>query len=992
MAVKVWLSIQSDFGITMGELGSLASDTDSKLIASTLMALKDIVTVEASSGESQFMTGAVESSSFGTFAIPVNKETKLIMSYVVSAEQGSTIKDDTVDLVQAVCNNLGKQLTQFGQIADYALSGQGIHRSTLIQAFLNAITIVKFERNLPNDKRLAGKGMQTLVNDLLKDKERLLPLYDYTLGSNWKTDDTRWSQGVPLNSEKEKLIEGLATEVVYTLANERPLSFLYSPDPRNEHKRIYAMVENQITDKVRDSEDEIIKYMIQEIKEKSGKFIDTIPSVSLHASESLLFKEFSKLAFVDVVNDSPLQFFSTPDHQTIEKAFQKLIPTLHTENFGSILYHSIEKRIDKSSRNFVKSFFDGYIEGMQDITLSQPGVDLITAFSQEFIDGKKIADAVKANKSISKKRTSEITKLIKTKEITQLQVESIEEAVILTNAAGTAVVHVLAETIINQFLFPKEVNGMVINDFLNYYLESGPIIKSLFLLVGFLETLAETKKEPELVIPSFREILISSLAHNRFKIEVGEEEIVEMKLKGGRYVVEINGADESIYDRFRTSDTITLLEKNGNKMEIDFKNVDADVFFKLVTDPDVLINSVSIAAKSRLDGVLVNEIDLWISNIQKEMNKIAEEFRKGSKKVLSELTQVRPVLPRNQFQKVSLGVRVADELDDFGDAMQALWEKEVIGPWDQIIAEAKQKNEVPKNVHKKISKFSQNMSRSMEKLKKSPTSKFEDIVKDISKLMKSYKNKIKLAMFPDEDEILSYIYDSDHILPTREEVLDVLKAMIARQEGLRQEDFQQLILNVSLTLFENPPVSVFEPAYNEVISGKRSNSIKKVLNNVKSKKEFEKILKDQGQEFASKIYNGIEKIINRLNQLYIKKNGIVTSDGGHVYLHIGRLPIAKFPNVTLIEEILSFSNVHLQRETGNWLISYEMLKINQAQSKHPTIVTFEDAVRYLQQQRFEERLGSVFRAISKVTHMIEASAGVKVTETYNTLKNLIYAS
>ena len=173
MAFNIWISIQSDFGITMGELGRLSSETDSKLIASTLMALKDIVSIEASSGESQFMTGAVETSSFGTFAINVTDASKLIMSYVISADSGSTVKQGVVELAQSVCTNLGKQLTAVSNISELAINGAPIHRSTLIQSFLNACTIVKLEKKLPNDKRLVRKGIQSIVTELLADKKRI---------------------------------------------------------------------------------------------------------------------------------------------------------------------------------------------------------------------------------------------------------------------------------------------------------------------------------------------------------------------------------------------------------------------------------------------------------------------------------------------------------------------------------------------------------------------------------------------------------------------------------------------------------------------------------------------------------------------------------------------------------------------------------------------------------------------------------------------------
>ena len=49
------------------------------------------------------------------------------------------------------------------------------------------------------------------------------------------------------------------------------------------------------------------------------------------------------------------------------------------------------------------------------------------------------------------------------------------------------------------------------------------------------------------------------------------------------------------------------------------------------------------------------------------------------------------------------------------------------------------------------------------------------------------------------------------------------------------------------------------------------------MNNAKSKKEFEQYLQEQGQMYASDIYKGLGKVIDKLNSLYIEKDGIVTS-------------------------------------------------------------------------------------------------------------------
>ncbi|MHA2101512.1 MAG: hypothetical protein ACW99A_22900, partial [Candidatus Kariarchaeaceae archaeon] len=381
MAFNVWISIQSDFGITMGELGRLSSETDSKLIASTLMALKDIVSVEASSGESQFMTGAVETSSFGTFAINVTEASKLIMSYVISADQGSTVKEGVVSLTQSICTNLGKQLTSVSNISELAINGAPIHRSTLIQSFLNACTIVKLEKKLPNDKRLVRKGIRSVVAELLADKKELNELVKYILGGEWYKDDGNWTLGFPTAELKDKLLKGIAYHVVYLLANDRPMSFLYSPDPRSEHIRIYDVVKLEMENLQLDPTNSILKNLFEGVEEKLERSITNISSMALHASETTLFNEFVRKALIKSLKEEPLYLFSDPNRAPLRKKFNKVMPSLNIENVGSVLYRALEPRLDGVKPLYVKSFMDGFMEGMGQSTLRQSSMDLISAFA-----------------------------------------------------------------------------------------------------------------------------------------------------------------------------------------------------------------------------------------------------------------------------------------------------------------------------------------------------------------------------------------------------------------------------------------------------------------------------------------------------------------------------------------------------------------------------------------------------------------------------------
>ena len=170
----VWISVQSDFGLTMAELGRLSSSTDPKLIASTLMALKDIVSKEATESDSQFMSGKIETAQYGNFTIAASDQTKLVMTYIISTDKNRTVDQKFVTLIEDLIRNFGKQLTQFGEISDLVNSGAVLPRSILIQAYLNACTIVRTERKLDTRDRHLKESYRETINDVIKNNETMI--------------------------------------------------------------------------------------------------------------------------------------------------------------------------------------------------------------------------------------------------------------------------------------------------------------------------------------------------------------------------------------------------------------------------------------------------------------------------------------------------------------------------------------------------------------------------------------------------------------------------------------------------------------------------------------------------------------------------------------------------------------------------------------------------------------------------------------------------
>lgn len=988
MAFNIWLSIQSDFGITMGELGKLSSETDSKLIASTLMALKDIVSIEASSGESQFMTGAVETSSFGTFAINVTNESKLIMSYVISADRGSTVKEGVVELAQSICTNFGKQLTSISTISELAINGAPIHRSTLIQSFLNACTIVKLEKKLPNDKRLVRTGIQSVVAELLADKKEFAELIKYILGPEWQKRDDNWNLGFPTTELKDRLLKGIAYHVVYLLSNERPMSFLYSPDPRSEHLRIYDVVKQEIEALLLDPVKPILKYLFEGVEEKLERSITNISSMELHASETTLFNEFVRRALIKALKDEPLLIFSEPNRAPLRKKFNKVIPTLNIDHVGSVLYRALEPRLDGVKPLYVKSFIDGFIEGIGQSKLRQSSMDLLTAFAQTFLESNDIVHEISVMENLTNKRKKEITQMINKKEVNQLNVTSVEDAVILTNATSNAIANTLATLIMDQFLFNDNNDGETIKKFVNFYRSKGWIIKTASVLVDYFNILANLKFDVHLITPRIEHVVAAAVVLNGYKIKIDEKDFQLDQKQDGVY---IKGKDTDVlFSVFVKRNPKLTVIKGKQEIPIDFSNLNARNYINMLTSPEVLIQSSVMAASERLEDLSTEYLMGWVNDCTLQLDGLAQKIENDSRITPNSIATQRMILPKSKFGQVIMGDEISEILEEFTEKIQGIWSKEVVKFWDEQLKEIKEKNEVSKKISKKIEKVSQKFHKDGEKLVKDIKVHFDVIKKQIDKYLKDHKSTLREALWPPYEEILAFKYDQAEMLPNLKTVAENLKNYILTLDSIQTEDIDSLTLNISLTLFKKAPEAIFEPAWNEVITGKRSKNIKQAMNHAKSKREFEQYLQEQGQSYASDIYKGLGRVIDQVNSLYIEKDGIVTADGGKVSLHVGRIPVSKFAKYDFVDEIMGFPGITYKRETDSWLISYEIFDSKDNQSETPTIVTFEDAVRYLHRMSFDKDLGKVFQALTNVMSLIEAKAATQIQNTFNTLKDVIY--
>ncbi|MHA2089472.1 MAG: hypothetical protein ACW98K_01330, partial [Candidatus Kariarchaeaceae archaeon] len=540
MGSHVWISIQSDAGLTLGELGKLSSTTDSHLIASTLMALKDIVSIEASSGESQFMTGDVESSSFGTFAIPINEQSKLILSYIISTDAGGTIDDTYADLVQSLCNHLGKQLTQFSFISVFTSSGEIINRTILTKAFVNACTLVKMENNVSPQERVIQSGYQEIIQPLLIDPSRLLEAYRYILGEKWEKSDEKWVDGLLVLEEKEALYLGIAEYVLFLFAHENPVGLLYSSNPRLEQRKILEMLREQVVLIENNSHDLIIAELPNSIKSGIKGFIGRLSITEMHRVQKLLFDKFVRDAYVSVIKKNPLTAFMEPEIGKIQEQFSSFLPTTEYEHIGTILLAALANTQNERQAGFIHSFFDGFIKELSEERLSQSAMAFLVSFAQQFVTGKQLRDELESNLNIKKSWLRDINKHISPKSamksIKQLRVDSIYEALLLTNATGFSIVNTIATILSDQLLIKNGRVGYILEQMINFYRSMGTRIKASSIIVSILEQVSELQVNVDLATPLYKDIIGALLSGGSHFIQDGDGWSGVERKKGSIYV------------------------------------------------------------------------------------------------------------------------------------------------------------------------------------------------------------------------------------------------------------------------------------------------------------------------------------------------------------------------------------------------------------------------------------------------------------------------
>ncbi|MDH5646498.1 MAG: hypothetical protein OEZ01_10840, partial [Candidatus Heimdallarchaeota archaeon] len=920
---------------------------------------------------------------FGTFAISINQTSKLIMSYIISVSTGETINKEIEGKIQSLCSNFGKQLTQFSFIPEYAINGVPIDRSTLIRGFLNAVTIIQMEQELSSDPRKLRREYEKIINDLFEDKILLTDVINDILEDDWIEKEKFWYKGILKPENRENLIIGVAEYIVYDLVNKFPSLMLSSPDPRSEPKRIYQILLKMFKEKNINFEELIIDNFPKDVEYHQNKILSTISILDLHTTKTIIIEKFLKISFLKSFKINPVIIFCKLDQEILFSEFNKKLQNIEVYHIGNVLSEIIIEKQSGVIARHIQTFISEFIKEMSGISLSKTSMNILIRFTNTFILKDELLSKINNFDKLTNQARIELKELIVSEEQTQLQIKSIEEAIILTNAIVNSLSFTISEIFISQFLDIVDKDCILIKN-INYYAKNGITIKAASALIEFLKILNNISFDLEFILPRYRDIVSTLMIYFNLNIIIEDQEYVLTK-KNNEYFYKRKNDYRSLTSIIEELDTLRLISQNGKHIPINLNKIDSESFIQIINQPEILIEAVKFATERRystyVQKVLIHWSKVYISFLTeiKDTLTTAENF-----KHVTQMIQIKNPILNLKFDHI--GNSFQEQLEKLVDEVSAIWTYHC----EPTIKEIFQMEKFDKKQEKSLDKLISEVDKKFLSLLKVTDNEFEKIIDKIYSSIKKRKKEFQISFQPKSEEILKYNYDAENLLPTIEEMLKYMKELIDTDPRLASEELQNFPLNISLTLFDNPPESIFEGAFDEIFTDHKSKLVKNALQNAKNKKDFENIILIHGEQETKKIFDGFNSLLHRLNQKFIAKNGIVTTEGGSINLHLGNLLQQKFTKNELLNDLLGFNNVNLKRETDKWLITYSINEMSGINSEDAILVTFLDAIKFYLRTNVSNEFEKLFIALAKVASIVEEPAEKNVLKLFNQFKDIIY--
>ncbi len=973
----VWFSIQSDAGITIGSLGRLAGNADPSLLGGPLIGIKSLVSTEASSIESRFMEGATEHAKFGVAEIRV-KDTAIISSFIVSTVKGH-ISQQTTDLVRDLSLNLGRALIQYPELTQIAESGMSIPRDKFAMAFLKAVKITRMNFKIEKSSSEIFDLFTEKLNNYTRDPSKLLEQIDGLFDTKgWKIKNDYWNDGQLIPPVKEDAKRRFVLEVVAEIIDEEPMKLINVDHKRDILRKLISTLDEYVSEKIAEPHELILKRLPKEIEKGYGESIAKANLKDLHNVEKLLYTLYVRRALLFHMKKKPLIIFSNLQKSLIWPKFLEWLPPVETINVGQYYTRGLSKFVSPDEFRYVQRFYQEFMAELHGIEVSKPAYDLFSIYASNFVEIEELKKQMLLleDHSVDGRWKKELQKKVEDVKNQGLKIQSLYEANTVTGAAIQSSIKALIAVIEDYFVKQAdEPIGRFAKELVSLYLETGPVVKISSMLSELLNVLENTEYGLKFYMPLPKDFIMVGLLNNTLKLNF-EDAVLDVSKD---WKVKFDDNEESVFS-FVKAHPSYLIEHNGIYYKEAFDIIEPSLLLELLSSSnDFLYEAVLQSGLRKVRGEIIHIADEWANQFAKELNFAASLFSKSSITDMNEFKQLQfgffsesiSTLDRIPHPLRSNFVEVKKSMEEIANGFQIVWEN-----IENEVYDGKYSNQTRKtfdDIKKTTQKSLKQLQKELSKIQKS-------VEKEVEAAIKPFKKKIQKVLKESAESILNFLPNKFGELLPEKAIVSKVEQTISSNDVLTHEGLRTVRVGVSLNIFSSAPHIILESAYNEIITNKKSKFVKAAMKMANSRKEFESLMKEQSDQIVSTFFEEMRDMIELIEEAYIDQDAPVFIENQAIFLQLGKISVEDIVDADLLSGALNFPGIHLERESTNWLIKYQLPYFSKDKPIEFDLITLSNAMRFIARERFLQDTKRVLAGIQAVISTLELEAGMKLEE------------
>ncbi len=986
----VWFSIQSEFGITLGELGKLAGEADPSLLGGPLIGIKSLVSTEASSSESKFMDGSTEQAAFGVSEIRTSQGV-ILSSYIISKTKGA-VKQKNIEIIRDVAINLGRQLGQLPNLEEYTSSGRRISRETMSVALINACKIVRMNQKMTGDVTTLDQRFQDKLIEVFGDKKNLLSLIDeFFETKGWRLTLDFWEDGLLTREKRRQLRFRMTIHILSLLAEQDPLLMLRSSHKQNLIEKYERALEQILISLNPEPELELVKVVPNEIAESFSSTLAKINLRDLHNAIDIIFVQVIKRSFLSALKEEPSLAFIQIPRYPLYSAYLKNLPPTQLPHLGSFLLEIIRPSLNSRQFTYLRVFFSKFMEHMRGVKITTPTWALLISFCMNFVtedEYKKGVDSI-SDTSIDGRWKKALLKNFSSKQTQTFKIDSFLETRIIAESVAQAFVEVVLSIIYDQLIgSDSEKIGVIPEKMITMYKELAPSVKATGVMTSILKFLNSDLFPVSFLAPQPRDFLIAALQTNFATLSYGGssldlDEKNRVKYQKDRIPLNefLNKFEnyEIIYDNDkRTRSDLTIMEP---------------IFFLSITEKiNVLLRAITLSAETKVVDNCGNIIKEWITQFTEELNRMDSNFGKKNIKNKDELiNQDFSYFKHAIVSTNSLPPIIKKEYDGIIQTLETA-SSNLILVWSSIAAKIKldQYSSDTRNSWKELkAELDKTLKHNLNKLEKT----MKNHKAKISNYVKSIKKPLTKALNRDiTEKILNYSSKSNDQNSLEKRTKNTLRTIATKYQFHSSFTKDNFKLSFALDLFENIPETFYESAYDSLISNKRADEVvREALSKASDKQDFEILIVDRSYEIRKSLEKGIVETLESIENIFIDSNAPIFAEPAGVFLQLGKIPVEELDNEDILLNSLNFPGILIERESMDWVIKYQLPYSVNKKQQEPKLVTLSDAIRYITLGEFFDDMASIEQALSYVAEKLESTSPSKLRRIISQVEGLIFS-